>query len=194
MREWKRTRSGLIVPFSTAMAGEFTKRSYLDVKMRGIALQRLCDSLGVRIPKTSALRRMLSSTDALWKTWFSGKLSQIQFNWLLDSLSLDAISSATLPLEGEPDAAKYLRVLVKSDLGILSRGRSLGKDFFWELEVWSKLKYRGALRRWESPTLCGRSMASRRASRARRSIRRGIPSGCFPVQFRRSGAGQVSVS
>jgi hypothetical protein len=144
MPEWKRARSGLFLPDTVPSTGTFEKKTYLDVRNRGIALERLCDSLQIKIKQSSVLRRMMSSTDSLWKTWFSGKISQIQYPWLWDSLSLDVVSNALLPLEGEADAAKFLKTIVKADVGMLSRGQSLAKDYLWELEVWSKLKYRGA--------------------------------------------------
>lgn len=144
MPEWKRARSGLFLPDTVPSTGQFEKKSYLDVRNHGIALERLCSSLNIKIKPSSVLRRMMSSTDSLWKTWFAGKISQLRHDWLWDSLSLGVITDAALPLDGEADAAKFLKVLVKGDLGMLSRGQSLSKDYLWELEVWSKLKYRGA--------------------------------------------------
>jgi len=45
-----------------------------------------------------------------------------------------------LPLRDDKDRKKYLYVLSSGALDLFQRDRSLSKDMFWELEVWSKLK------------------------------------------------------
>ena len=137
---WHTTESGLVIPIG--MASDFSKSStatYLEVKERAKAMERIYADNRIPIPPTCDLSHLINEAKALSDAWLTNTTDSTTHALLFRTLFLNRIAEAVLRISDAPDRAKYLTALTSGSLNLHQRDRSWAKDLLWELELWSVL-------------------------------------------------------
>jgi hypothetical protein len=134
---WQALPSGLLIPtgYVTDTSAN-SKATYLQIKDKALAVEELFETNGVKIPPTSKLAHLIANAKSLWQNLISDMLS---YEMVFQSIHFNRIADAVLPLRHQKYARVYIRKLLRGNLEFFERVPSHAKDFFWEIELWSKL-------------------------------------------------------
>lgn len=137
-QRWQALPSGMLIPtgYVTDTSAN-SKSTYLQIKEKAIAIEALYVENGLRIPPTSRFAQLITNAKNLWKNLI---LDNISNEMVFHGIHFDRIADAVLPLHNHINAAEYLMKLLSGNLGFFERDPSSAKDFFWEIELWSKLR------------------------------------------------------
>lgn len=109
-----------------------------------VAVRAVLEQYGVRINPTCELAGLLTAAEALASRDPARPISNdSEFQRMLLGAHFDRISDAVLLLQHEPNPHAHLKPLTSQTLDFMhARTPSRAKDFFWELELWEKIKRR----------------------------------------------------
>lgn len=142
-RIWQDTASGLVVPQGIVSDhSDSSSQTYLDIKEKALALERLYSDSAVALSALSSLGRLIADAKDLSGSWLMGQAEKHPMTLLFRVGLFDRIVDAVLPLRDVPDRARFLATLASGTLDLLERTRSNAKDILWELELWATLKRR----------------------------------------------------
>ncbi len=142
-RIWHERDSGLAIPEGTVSdSSTLSSQTYLQIKDKALALERLYGDNEVALPDGCDLARLIADAKSLSDQWLTDH-TKLQMTLLFRAINLDRIADAVLPLQSVTDRAKYLRSLTSSSLDSLDRQTSSAKNILWELELWSILRGHG---------------------------------------------------
>ncbi len=140
---WLKRDSGLVVPEGTVSdLSQTSTETYLQIKEKAIAIERLYKESGVPLKRTSDLARLIGDAKTLSDSWLLGQADRHPQTLLFRVGLLDRIADSVLPLSEIPARGRFLKALVSDNLDLLSRTKSHAKNVLWELELWSALKRR----------------------------------------------------
>lgn len=140
---WHGRESGLVVPQGTVSDfSQSSSQTYLHIKEKALALERLYEHSKVSLPPTTDLARLIADAKTLSDSWLMGQVDKHPMTLLFRTGLLDRIVDAVLPLADIPDRACYLEALASGSLDLLERQRSTAKDILWEIELWAILRRR----------------------------------------------------
>lgn len=140
-RIWLNTPSGIAIPSGTSSeVSQSSSLSYLRIKEKAIAIERLFAGSKVPLPKTCDLAQLIEDAKTLSDSWLTD--CSTPTTTLFRAGLLDRIAEAVLPLANMSGRQKYLMALVSGSLDLLKRKRSKSKDVLWELELWAVLRKR----------------------------------------------------
>lgn len=140
---WGRLESGLVAPQGTVSDLSLSSsQTYLQIKEKGLAIERLYEESNVPLAKTSELAQLIRVAKALSDAWLMGQEGELPVSVLFRVAVLDRIAGAVLPLRALPDRTRFLTALNSGNLDLLQRKKSYAKNVLWELELWSILKRR----------------------------------------------------
>jgi len=120
--------------------------SFDDIAALGEAMLKLFDRYKVRASEGSDVRTMaVNARRVAGVAKEKARTLTDEENGLIwDLLTVQRIAPAILALDGQKGAKKLLEKLATGPLGMKTRGRSVAKDTFWEVEIWFRAK-RGGL-------------------------------------------------
>ena len=108
-RIWHRRESGLVVPKGTVSdVSDSSSQTYLQIKKKAQALDRLYAASDVTLPPTCDLARLIAEAKALSDSWFLNRVDKLSVISLFRASHLDRIANAVLPLEHVSNRTKYL--------------------------------------------------------------------------------------
>ncbi len=142
-RIWRKQKSGLVVP--EGVVSDFShssSHSYLRIKEKAIAVEKLYADSNVPLAHTSDLFRLIADAKLLSDSWLMGSAKDHPMTLLFRAGLLDRIADPLLLLHDVPNRAHFLSVVASGDLNLLDRKKSRAKDILWELELWEILKGR----------------------------------------------------
>src|SRR5215469_10087885 len=135
-RIWRKRDSGLVVPEGTVSdSSTLSSRTYLEIKDKALALERLYADNKVVLPDGCDLARLIADAKSLSDHWLTNH-AKLETTLLCRATNLDRIANIVLPLQSVTDRAKYLRLLTSGSLDSLDRQQSRAKNILWELELW----------------------------------------------------------
>jgi len=140
---WRTLESGIVVPegmFSDRSVR--SKKTLLEIKERAQAIESIYNDAGIRMPTNSSLGELVRNAKILSDNWLLDKQDKTNHQMLFLGIHLDRIADAILPLRTVPEKEQYLKDLLSGSLNFFERKRSMAKNVFWELELWSKLRRR----------------------------------------------------
>jgi hypothetical protein len=136
---WRKGVSGLVIPDGTVSdSSRLSSQTYLQIKDKALALERLYADNEVALRDCCDLARLIVDAKSLSDLWLTDH-AKLQVSLLFRAINLDRIAEAVLPLRSVTDRAKYLRSLTSGNLDLLDRQTSTAKNVLWELELWSRL-------------------------------------------------------
>ena len=142
-RIWQETDSGLVIPEGTVSdSSRSSSQTYLQIKDKALALERLYADNEVALPDGCDLARHIADAKSLSDHWLTDH-TKLQMTLMFRATNLNRIADVVLPLQSVADRAKYLRLLKSSSLDLLDRQTSRAKNLLWELELWSMLRSHG---------------------------------------------------
>jgi hypothetical protein len=142
-RIWHERDSGLAIPEGTVSdSSALFSQTYLQIKDKALALERLYGDNEVALPDGCDLARLIADAKSLSDQWLTDH-TKLQMTLLFRAINLDRIADAVLSLQSVTDRAKYLRSLTSGNLDSLDRQASSAKNLLWELELWSMLRGHG---------------------------------------------------
>jgi hypothetical protein len=135
---WKRTPAGLLIP-SGISTSVWARRSWKLENLCELAddITRIYSTSGVKMSPKCDLYQLIKNARQVATRWIREKLVAQQA--LFNALHFTRIAEAVLQLSGKETSISHLRALTKGKLNFFHRGRSVAKDFFWEIELWSTL-------------------------------------------------------
>jgi len=137
---WRQSDSGLFVPEGTVShSSTLSSETYLQIKEKALALERLYADNEVPLPGSCDLARLIADAKSLSDHWLTNH-AKLEMTLLCRATNLNRIADIVLPLRSVTDRAKYLTSLTSGCLDSLDRQTSTAKDFLWELELWSMLR------------------------------------------------------
>ena len=144
-RLWHQTGSGLAVPGGIeSRILHASSQTFLDIKVKALAIEEMFAADGVRLPLDSDLARMISDAKSLSDRWLSGQPPDSNtWSLMFRALMLDPIGDALLMLGSSSDRARFLWQIASGTLDLLEHTPSPSKDVLWEVELWAMLKRRG---------------------------------------------------
>jgi hypothetical protein len=113
--------------------------TYLEVKDKALALERLYADNKVALPGGCDLAKLIADAKSLSDRWLTNH-AKLEETLLCRAANLNRIADTVLQLQSVTDRAKYLPLLTSGSLDSLDRKQSTAKDMFWELELWSELR------------------------------------------------------
>jgi hypothetical protein len=113
--------------------------TYLEVKDKALALERLYADNKVALPVGCDLARLIADAKSLSDYCLTDH-AKLDETLLCRAANLNRIADTVLQLQSVTDRAKYLPLLTSGSLDSLNRQQSTAKDMFWELELWSELR------------------------------------------------------
>lgn len=140
---WRRLKSGLVVP--EGVVSDFSQsssHSYLHIKEKAIAIEKLYADSNVPLAPTSDLSQLIADAKLLSDSWLMGSAEDYPTTLLFRATLLDRIANPLLLLHDVPNKAHFLNTIASGDLNLLDRKRSHAKNILWELELWETLKSR----------------------------------------------------
>jgi hypothetical protein len=139
-RIWRKRDSGLFIPEGTVSdSSTLSSETYLQIKDKALALERLYADNEVALPDGCDLARLIADAKSLSDHWLTNH-AKLQMTLLCRATNLNRIAEIVLPLHSVIDRAKYLRFLTSGSLDSLDRQTSTAKNVLWELELWSMLR------------------------------------------------------
>lgn len=120
----------------------FASSSYLEIKDKAKAVERLYADSCVKLPTTCDLAGLISDVKLLSDLWFIDSAKDIPGEVLFRACQFEQISDAILLLRGCSERSRYLSGLTSGTLDPFERKRSKAKDVLWELELWELLRRR----------------------------------------------------
>ncbi|MFZ3375719.1 MAG: hypothetical protein WA183_09215, partial [Chthoniobacterales bacterium] len=117
-------------------------QTYLEIKDKALALERLYADNKVVLPNGCDLARLIADAKSLSDHWLTNH-AKLDMTLLCRTSNLNRIADIVLHLRSVTDRAKYLTLLTCGNLDSLDRQRSTAKDALWELELWSELRRHG---------------------------------------------------
>jgi len=140
---WQKSAAGLVVPAGTVSdLSSSSSQTYLQVKEKAVALEKLYKDSSIPLPPTCDLARLIADAKVLSDLWLMNKVNELSMALMFRGMHLDRIADAVLPLHLVPDRGKYLIALTSGSLDFFGRQQSRAKDVFWELEMWAVLRNR----------------------------------------------------
>ena len=137
---WHERDSGLFIPEGTVSdSSTLSSQTYLQIKDKALALERLYADNEVALPNGCDLARLIADAKSISDHWLTDH-AKLEMTLLFRAVNLDRIADVVLPLQTVTDRAKYLRLLTSSSLDSLDRQTSKAKNLLWELELWSMLR------------------------------------------------------
>jgi hypothetical protein len=135
--------SGVVIPQGTVSDLSLSSsQTYLQIKEKALAIERLYEESNVPLAQTSELARLIDVAKALSDAWLMGQEDELPVDALFRVALLNRIAEALLPLRAVHDRARFLTALNSGNLDLLQRKKSHAKNVLWELELWSILKRR----------------------------------------------------
>jgi hypothetical protein len=139
-RIWHKRDSGLVIPEGTVSdSSTLSSQTYLQIKDKVLALERLYADNEVALPDGCDFARLIADAKSLSDYWLTDH-AKLQMSLLCRAINLNRIADVVLPLQSVTDRAKYLRLLTSGRLDSLDRQTSRAKNLLWELELWSMLR------------------------------------------------------
>jgi hypothetical protein len=149
---WHERESGLVVPEGTVSdLSQASSQTYLHIKEKALAVERLYGESNVTLAHTSDLARLIADVKTLSDSWLMGQAEKYPITLVFRTGFFDRIADAVLPLRDVPDRARFLDALASGSLDLLERKQSNAKDVLWELELWAILKRRSFNATLEEP-------------------------------------------
>lgn len=137
---WHSLPSGVLIPSGNVTdTSASSKSSYLQIKEKANAVEALYAESGLSISPTSSFAHLISNAKNLWENLILDKLS---YEMVFRGIHFDRIADAVLPLSNHPNRTEYLQKLLSGSLAFFEREPSRAKDFFWEIELWSRLQHK----------------------------------------------------
>src|SRR5262245_59465072 len=94
-RIWHSRESGLVVPAGfVADISQSASQSYVQIKMKALALEQLYKDMKVELSRSSDLARLIASAKALSDNWLLGKAKSVTPAQLFLGGQLDRIADA----------------------------------------------------------------------------------------------------
>jgi hypothetical protein len=141
---WHDHPSGLLTPGGThSDISSYSSETYLHVKEKAQAVERLYFDSGVPLPRTCDLTRLIADAKSLSDSWLLNATEKITMTLQFRVFHLSRIADALLNLKEIPERAKYLKDLTSGNLDLFQRKKSRAKDILWELELWTVFRASG---------------------------------------------------
>ena len=121
-----------------------TSRPFSEQATRAAAVRAVLEQHGIRVNPACELAGLLTAAEMLASRDPARPISNdSEFQQMLLGAHFDRISDAILLVQHEPDPVTHLQPLTSQTLDFMhARTPSRAKDFFWELELWEKIKRR----------------------------------------------------
>lgn len=140
---WRTLKSSLVVPEGVVSDfSESSSHSYLHIKEKAIAVEKLYADSNVPLAPTSDLSQLIADAKLHSDSWLMGSAEDHPIALLFRATLLDRIANSLLLLHDVPNKAHFLSTIASDDLNLLDRKRSHAKNILWELELWETLKRR----------------------------------------------------
>lgn len=153
-RLWDQLPSGLVVPNGErGRSLEWETQSFVEIKELAEQVERMYESSGIPLNRSSSLYSLIQSAKALSEAWLVGQAERVPEGTLFSVCHAFRISQAILSLNHEPNASGHLAKLASGDLNLLDRKQSSAKDFLWEVEMFHTFKRKGLSPQFEEPDL-----------------------------------------
>ena len=127
--------------------------TFLAIKQQALKLQESYSQNGLVLPSTSYLSKLLDDAVTLSDAWLLNDHSRVTPQHIFNVCQLNRVTAAATHLGVSEQARKYLSALLNGSLDLLSRERSIAKDFLWELEFWNILVNYGMHATLEEPDI-----------------------------------------
>jgi hypothetical protein len=139
-RTWQRLPSGIVIPEGhITTISDHLKSTFLSIKTKAEELEALYSDSQIVLPPNCNLSRLIQSAKAYWEDWFTVQTDKLEMRRLFETLHLDRIATAVLPLKDIEGKEKYLTAFASGNLDFFKREKSSAKDLLWEVEVWAQL-------------------------------------------------------
>src|SRR5436853_2041368 len=97
---WQARPSGIVVPDGfVSDVSDSSSHTYLEVKEKAVALERLYQDNQVSISRTSYLSHLIEDAKLLSDSWLTGQAEKHPMTLLFRAGLLDRIANAALPLK-----------------------------------------------------------------------------------------------
>jgi hypothetical protein len=152
---FEKTDTGILI--KTGDSSEFwvnDSSSYLSIKEKALKLKAIFQAYGLTLQKAKTLMQLIQDACDLSDAWLCDQMDRISFQQLLNTLMVDRIGNAIIPIiETCDNPKKILKDLINGNIDLLARNNSKAKNTLWELEVLNILKQHGIKARIGEPDI-----------------------------------------
>jgi hypothetical protein len=138
---WRGRESGLVIAQGTVSDLSLSSsQTYLQIKAKALAIERLYEESNLSLAKTSDLARLIDVVKTLSDAWLMGQEDKLPVDTLFSVALLNRIAEALLPLRAVHNRTRYLTALNSGNLDLLQRKKSHAKNVLWGARALVDLK------------------------------------------------------